>query len=200
MAWKRLHFSRNLPLSALFLYQHHNSTFSSVISIQQRLPQASRSCVIATGQGATQLPTLLSFPNSRLLIPRGPDDSTSISAAFSCVRLGGCGQTHGGLQVPPVPFWNIGDIPIAPNEHERLGRQNKGFCSLLVDEIRVETLSREMSVGRVSLTCCFWKSLSMGREAPAVNFICSCVNMNLLTFPTRSSVGSWHYVLSYLVL
>lgn len=97
LAWKRLRFSRDLPLSALFLYHHQNSTFFPIISVQQLLPRTSRSSVIATGQGATQLRTLLSFLHSRLLIPRGPDDSPSISAGFfSCVGWEDAAKPTGG--------------------------------------------------------------------------------------------------------
>lgn len=77
--------------------------------------------------------------------------------------------------------------------------------SLLIREIRSVILSRRNVSGKRFLyvlvtACCFWKLLSVGREAPAVNFICSCVRMELPALPARGSEGSGRDVLQSPIL
>lgn len=76
--------------------------------------------------------------------------------------------------------------------------------SLLIREIRTVILSQRNVSGKRFLyvlvtACCFWKLLSVGREAPAVNFICSCVRMELPALPARSSEGLGRDVLQSLL-
>lgn len=158
------------------------------------------SSIIATGQGGTQLQTLLSFLNSHLLILTGPHNSTSISVGFSC---GGCpgleGCLAGSSRIHWVCKWHRSRLgifetfPVAPNKHVTCESVilTDGWdksCNVVLRNVNGKSFLYVLVT-----VCCFWKSLSMGREAPAVNFI--CVNTDLLTFPTRGSLGSWHYVL-----
>lgn len=202
--------SREISFFPLFSSINNRAQPFPPISIQQLPSQTSISSIIATEQGGTQLQTLLSFLNSRLLILTGPHNSTSISFSFSCGGcscLGGC--LAGSSRIHRVCKWHrscfgiFETFPVAPNEHvtcERVGRRNKFFL-ILTDRwdkscnVVLRNVNGKSFLYVLVTVCCFWKLLSMGREAPAVNFICSCVNTDLLTFPNCSSVGLWHYVL-----
>lgn len=73
---------------------------------------------------------------------------------------------------------------------EGAGGSTRLLLSLLIREIRAVILSCRNVNGKrflcaVVTACCFWKLLSVGREAPAVNFIYSCVRTELPALPAR---------------